>query len=59
MQSRESLQRITFELLEDASHENLKYMEIRFAPLLHTLNGLSVSEVIESIIDGIKKAGEK
>ena len=59
MQSRESLKRITFELLEDASHENLKYMEIRFAPLLHTLNGLSVSEVIESIIDGIKKAGEK
>lgn len=59
MQSKESLKRITFELLEDASNENLKYMEIRFAPLLHTLNGLSVSEVIESIIDGIKEAEEK
>lgn len=59
MQSKESLKRITFELLEDASSENLKYMEIRFAPLLHTLNGLSVSEVIESIIDGIKEAEKK
>lgn len=59
MQSKESLKRITFELLEDASSENLKYMEIRFAPLLHTLNGLSVSGVIESILDGIKKAEEK
>lgn len=59
MQSKESLKRITFELLEDASSENLKYMEIRFAPLLHTLNGLSVSEVIESILDGIKEAEEK
>ncbi|WP_434796410.1 adenosine deaminase [Terrisporobacter vanillatitrophus] len=59
MQSKESLKRITFELLEDASNENLKYMEIRFAPLIHTLNGLSVSEVIESIIDGIKEAEEK
>ncbi|MDU4861156.1 MAG: adenosine deaminase [Terrisporobacter othiniensis] len=59
MQSKESLKRITFELLEDANSENLKYMEIRFAPLLHTLNGLSVSEVIESIIDGIKEAEKK
>lgn len=59
MQSRESLKRITFELLEDASSENLKYMEIRFAPLLHTLKGLSVSEVIESVIDGIKEAESK
>lgn len=59
MQSKESLRRITFELLEDATKENLKYMEIRFAPLLHTFNGLSVSEVIESIIDGIKEAEEK
>lgn len=59
MQSKESLRRITFELLEDASNENIKYMEIRFAPLLHTLNGLSVSEIIESIIDGIKSAEEK
>ncbi|WP_343348799.1 adenosine deaminase [Terrisporobacter petrolearius] len=59
MQSKESLRRITFELLEDASSENLKYMEIRFSPLLHTLNGLSVSEVIESIIDGMKEAEEK
>lgn len=56
MQTKESLRRITFELLEDASKENLKYMEIRFAPMLHTLNGLSISEVIESIIEGIEEA---
>lgn len=59
MQSEESLRRITFELLEDASSENLKYMEIRFAPLLHTLKGLSISQVIESILAGIKEAEKK
>ncbi len=37
MQSKESLRRITFELFEDAARENVKYMEVRFAPLLHTL----------------------
>lgn len=59
MQSKESLKRITFELLEDASKENVKYMEIRFAPMLHTLKGLTISEVIQSVIDGIKLGEDK
>ncbi|MCT8976771.1 adenosine deaminase [Clostridium sp. CX1] len=59
MQSKYSLRRITFELLEDASRENVKYMEIRFAPLLHTSKGLEVEEIIESVLDGIKDAEGK
>jgi len=59
MQSKESLRRITFELLEDAARENVKYMEVRFAPLLHTVRGLTVEEIIQSVIDGIKYAEEK
>ncbi|BCZ49372.1 adenosine deaminase [Clostridium gelidum] len=59
MQSKESLRRITFELFEDASQENVKYMEVRFAPLLHTAQGLAVEEIIQSVIDGIKDAEEK
>ena len=59
MQSKESLRRITFELLEDAARENVKYMEVRFAPLLHTVRGLTVEEIIQSVIDGIKDAEEK
>lgn len=56
MQSKESLERIAFELLEDAAKENVKYIEIRFAPLLHTQKGLSIKEIIKSVICGIKKA---
>ncbi|MBU3158436.1 adenosine deaminase [Clostridium frigoris] len=59
MQSKESLRRITFELLEDCAKENVKYIEVRFAPLLHVNNGLTVSEVIESVIFGIKDAEER
>lgn len=58
MQSKESLRRITYELLEDAAKENVKYIEIRYAPVLHTENGLTIEQVIESVIDGIKQ-GEK
>ncbi|MGH4137328.1 adenosine deaminase [Clostridium sp.] len=59
MQSKESLRRITFELLEDCAKENVKYIEVRFAPLLHVKKGLSIYEVIESVIAGIRDAEEK
>jgi adenosine deaminase len=56
MQTKESLRRITFELFEDATKENVKYMEVRFGPLLHTLKGLDVEEVIQSVIEGMREA---
>ncbi|WP_371025131.1 adenosine deaminase [Paraclostridium ghonii] len=56
MQDKESLERIAFELMEDASKENIVYIEIRFAPLLHTNKGLTPKEVIESVIRGIRNA---
>lgn len=59
MQSKESLRRITYELFEDAANENVKYMEVRFAPLLHIKRGLNIDEIIESVIAGIKDAEEK
>ncbi|WHY67605.1 adenosine deaminase [Neobacillus sp. SuZ13] len=56
MQSEENLRRITFELFEDAARENVKYMEVRFAPLLHTAGGLDVEEIIQSVLIGMKDA---
>ena len=58
MQSSYSLERIAFELLEDAANENVKYIEIRFAPQLHTKGGLSFDQVIKSVLKGVKKAEE-
>ncbi|MEG0774999.1 adenosine deaminase [Clostridium sp.] len=59
MQSKENLRRITLELLEDCAEENVKYIEIRFAPVLHTKCGLSIEEIIESVLQGIKDGEEK
>ncbi|ADO84531.1 adenosine deaminase [Ilyobacter polytropus] len=58
MQSKENLIRVTSELMEDAAKENVKYIEIRFAPQLHTQKGLTIEEVISSVITGMK-IGEK
>ena len=59
MQTEMSLERISFELFEDAARENVKYLEVRFAPQLHTQDGLNYQQIIESVVRGMKKAEDK
>lgn len=59
LQDKESLSRVTYELIEDIQSQGVVYAEIRFAPQLHTVKGLSQSEAIEAVLDGRNKALEK
>ena len=56
LQTRENLRRAAFELLEDGAKENIKYIEVRFAPIFHIKKGLKLEDVIESVIEGIRDA---
>lgn len=58
MQRQENIERITYELLEDLNIQNVKYVEIRFAPFLHTKAGIKFDEVVESVLKGMEKARE-
>jgi adenosine deaminase len=58
MQSAVALERIAFELAEDAHRENVRYMEVRYAPLLHTREGLKLTAVVEAVLDGLGRARE-
>ncbi|MBN2618567.1 MAG: adenosine deaminase [Spirochaetales bacterium] len=55
MQSSEVLERVAFELVEDLYHDDTIYAEIRVAPIQHMKEGLSDSEVVQSILKGIDK----
>ncbi|MCK8060120.1 MULTISPECIES: adenosine deaminase [unclassified Fusibacter] len=55
-QTEDALERVAYELMEDAANENVKYLEIRFAPQQHTEKGLTQDLVIKSVLDGIKRA---
>jgi adenosine deaminase len=59
MQTESSLFRIAFELGEDAAGENVRYMEVRYAPMLHTKRGLKLTRVIEAVLAGLKAARDK
>jgi adenosine deaminase len=58
MQTEESLERIAFELAEDAHRENVLYMEVRYAPMLHTRRGLKLTRVVEAVLAGLRRARE-
>lgn len=58
MQTKENLTQIAFELASDMKEENVIYAEVRFAPMQH-ISVLSAEEVIDSIIEGLKKVDIK
>lgn len=55
MQTAESLERIAEEVVEQAAASGCLYIEVRFAPLLHTLEGLTAGEAILHTIAGLQK----
>ena len=59
MQDKDSIYRVTMEALEDLSNDGVVYAELRFAPLVHTIKGLKSSEVINSVINGVKDGMQK
>lgn len=56
LQDFESLRRTAFELAEDSALENVKYLEVRFCPLLHTQKGLSMPQIVKAVLQGLADA---
>ena len=59
MQTKENLERVAFEAIEDLAKENVVYAEIRFAPDLHTKKGLNLEEVVTAVLSGLDKGKAK
>jgi adenosine deaminase len=56
MQTTHALYRVAYELAEDAAAENVRYMEVRYSPMLHTRQGLRLTEVVETVLRGLHDA---
>lgn len=61
MQTKEQLRLVTLDLFKQLKADNVLYVEIRFAPLQHIMQGLTPTEVVETVIaatdEGIKTYG--
>ncbi|GAA4347742.1 adenosine deaminase [Angustibacter luteus] len=54
MQTRESLVRVASECAQDLAADGVVYAEVRFAPEQHLVGGLSLTEVVEAVLEGFR-----
>ena len=56
LQTEAALQRVAYELAEDAAAENVRLIEVRYSPMLHTREGLKLVSVVEAVLAGLRQA---
>ena len=56
MQTEEALERIAYELAEDAAADGVRYIEMRYAPMLNVVHGLTLVQAVEAPLRGLRRA---
>ncbi|MFL5611936.1 MAG: adenosine deaminase [Gemmatimonadaceae bacterium] len=56
LQSEEALERVAYELAEDATEDGVRYIEVRNAPILNVVQGLTLVQAIEAPLRGLRRA---
>jgi adenosine deaminase len=56
LQTEEALERAAYELAEDAHEDGVRYIEVRNAPILNVVKGLTLVEAIEAPLRGLSRA---
>lgn len=58
MQTAAGLERIAYELVADAAADGVRYLEVRYAPILNTRQGLALQDVLDATLRGARR-GER
>jgi adenosine deaminase len=58
LQTEEALSLAAYDVIEQAQKDNIRYIEVRFAPTLHTAAGLTLLQVVQAVTRGLAN-GEK
>ena len=56
MQTPSSLERTAYELAEDCHIDGIRYLEVRYSPILHISKGMTMAESVENVKIGLDKA---
>jgi adenosine deaminase len=56
MQSADALERVAYELAEDAAEDGVRYIEVRNAPILNIVQGLTLVQAVEAPLRGLRRA---
>lgn len=56
LQTEAALERVAYELAEDAAAEGVRYIEVRYAPVLNIRAGLALGAAVEAPLRGLARA---
>lgn len=59
LQTESALKAAAFDVISQAAEENIYYIEVRFAPSLHTKKGLSLPKVITAVLAGLEQGQQQ
>ncbi|MFC6331068.1 adenosine deaminase [Paenibacillus septentrionalis] len=59
LQTTSALERVAYELVEQCAADQVAYVEVRFAPQLHRLQGLTVLEIYEAVLRGLARGEQQ
>jgi adenosine deaminase len=55
LQNEKAVERIAYELVEDCAKENIRHVEVRFAPVLQETKTFSTDQVVEAVLRGLSR----
>jgi adenosine deaminase len=58
LQTPEALERVAYEMVEDAARDNVRYLEVRYCPHLSQRGGMTLDAVMEAELRGLQR-GER
>jgi adenosine deaminase len=58
LQTPEAIERVSYEMVEDAARDNIRYLEVRYCPHLSRRKGLSMERALEAELAGLTR-GER
>ena len=59
MQTKDALERVAAECAEDLAADGVVYAEVRFAPELHTEEGLTLDEIVDAVAEGFARGSPR
>jgi len=59
LQTEEALYRAAHELALDCAAENVRYLEVRYSPVLHTRQGLKPTTIVDAVLLGLRDAARQ
>ncbi|MCR8656359.1 adenosine deaminase [Paenibacillus endoradicis] len=58
-QTANALERIAYEVVQQCAEQNVRYVEVRFAPQLHVNKGLTVADTYRHVIAGLQRGEQQ